>query len=369
MRRVCVLCEKWASGGIESFISNVVLNLDLELFSVEIVAARMEESIFTENLKNRNVVFHELSGTRNAVIKNGQLFLNLLKERKYDVIHVNAFHAGTLYYLFLARKTGVEVRIAHSHNTALAKKKMYYPKMLIHRISRKLFLREATILLSPSKKAAEFMFGGRGHQRIPLEIMPNGISCERFRFNSAERNAVREEMGISGRFVVGNVGRLCEQKNQGFLLRVFSKVVEICPNAVLLLVGEGQDRRDLEREAKRLGIFNKTVFCGSRTDVERLFWAMDMFAFPSLFEGLGIVAVEAQASGLPIVLSEHIPEEARLLSDVFVVPLEQGETAWANAILAVKNEESRRTLRSQEIYSAGYDIRDVVEQMKRIYLR
>ena len=287
MRRICCFCETWASGGIESFLCNVLQNLDLSETSVDVVAACMKESIFTSDLRTRGIRFVELSGKPRG-FQNFREFSSLLQKNKYDVVHINMFHAVSLYYLHMAKRAGVPVRLAHSHNSALAHKRLYRFKLLIHAIFRKLFTRDATQLVAPSKSAANFMFDRRVRCRKGYEIISNGISCERFRFDRKKWEMVREQLGFKDCFVVGNVGRLCTQKNQKFLLRAFAEVLEKCREAKLLLVGDGEDRVELQCEAKRLGISEHVVFYGNCSDVEQLFWAMDVFAFPSLFEGLGI---------------------------------------------------------------------------------
>lgn len=170
---------------------------------------------------------------------------------------------------------------------------------------------------------------------------PNGIALSRFRFDPKQREAARAELGCSDGVLIGNVGRLCYQKNQEFLLDILPAILTREPRARLLLVGEGADEEKLRSRAAALNIADRVIFYGVTGGVERLLWAMDVFAFPSRFEGLGIVAIEAQAAGLPVVCSEHIPIEALLSPETRRVPLSDA-AGWAEALLTAAASETTR---------------------------
>lgn len=364
MIRVCCFCESWESGGIESFLHNVISRLDPNEFEVDIVASKLEESVFTAPLEAKGVRFIELSGAQHNILKNGKPFKRLLAERTYSVVHLNVFQGLSLYYARLARQAGIPTVIAHSHNTDLRQSRLRSVKLAVHRLSSKFFAKHATDLWACSKAAAEFMFppkllAGRG-----CAFIPNGIETERFRFNAEVRDSVRAELGITDKLVIGNVGRLCRQKNQSFLLDVLTEAKKRNPNAVLLLIGEGEDRAMLEAKAEQLGIADSVIFYGTTDKVERLLWAMDVFAFPSLFEGLGIVAVEAQAAGLSVVCSEHVPNEATVTDRASTIPLIQGVSAWSKALLQT---ESIRTDPTDQVRDAGFDVIDVAKKLENFF--
>lgn len=311
--RVCCLCESWASGGIESFLCNVLTRLDLTDLEVDVVAAQLYDSFFTEKLRAHGIRFYELSGSQRRVYDNHRQFRAILRERHYDVLHLNAFQGLSLAYLHIAKEEGVPVRIAHSHNTALRKSATRPIKLAIHRWARERYTKDATALWACSKDAAAFLFDSCELQKRGFRFIPNGIDVERFRFDPVARESLRHELGLDDKFVIGHVGRLCYQKNQSFLLDVFARVVKKRPESALLLVGEGEDRLMLEEKAESLGVRDKVLFYGVTDQIERLYWAMDVFAFPSLFEGFGIAVIEAQAAGLPVICSEHVPGESRIV--------------------------------------------------------
>lgn len=363
MTRICILCESWESGGIESFLCNTLLAMDRSGLEVDIVAAQLRESVFTEPLKVAGVHFRELSGSLRSP-KNGPLFSTLLAERHYDVVHLNAYQALSLHYLSLAKKANVPMCIAHSHNAGLRKSLGHSLKLALHRWARGVYADTMTCRLACSDLASQFMFG----DTTEWTFIPNGINVERFRFDPAGREQVRSELGVDGELVIGNVGRLCCQKNQVFLLEVFQKVHRKCPESVLMLVGEGKDRPELVERAKALEINEHVIFYGTTGQVERLYWAMDVFAFPSRFEGLGIAAVEAQAAGLPVVCSDGVPLEAMMTNLATQLPISAGATDWAEAVQSVKAPENR-TAAADAVSAAGFDVAAVAKEVKSLWVR
>ncbi len=367
-QKICCFCEQWESGGIESFLANVVLHMDLSEFRIEIVAARLGKSIFTAPLEEAGVVFHELQGSTGSLYQNWRLFLRLLREGNYDVVHLHIFHGLSLFYGLLAKKEGVAVRIAHSHNTALRKSRSRCLKMAVHRISCLMFANAVTHRFACSRQAAEFMFPKWILRKKGFTYIPNGIDTDRFARDDSVRRQIRAGMHLDGRLVIGNVGRLCYQKNQKFLLEVFAAVHKSVSQSTLLLVGEGEDRQLLKVQAERAGISDAVLFCGTTDQVEKLYWCMDVFVFPSLFEGLGIAVLEAQASGLPVLCSEHVPEEAFVTDMAKRIFLQRGAEYWADAVLwAAKKGWTAEG--QQSVRQAGFDCVPVAEKIRSVYRR
>lgn len=363
-RRICCFCETWESGGIESFLYNVLSRMDFSKIEVDIVASELRKSIFTPELQKKGIQFYELSGSQRNVLKNWRNFQNLLVKRKYDVVHLNIFQGLSLYYACLAKRAGVPVRIAHSHNTALRKSKTKPLKLALHQISKNMFAGFATDFWACSKLAAEFMFPKQLLSKKGFQFIPNGIDTERFRFNPEIREKIRAELGITNAFVIGNVGRLCYQKNQTFLLQVFAEVLQKRPESRLLLVGTGELESSLKRQAKELGIMDKVIFYGASNHVEQLLWAMDLFVFPSLFEGLGIVVIEAQSAGLPVICSKFVPQEVNVTPLVQSLPLEI--KVWRDKLLRIQ-EVMKRKMFSEKMEKAGFDIWSVMGLISKIY--
>ena len=361
-RRICCFCEKWGSGGIESFLLSVFENMDRSGLAIELVTTQLESELYLPRLERCGVPLRMLSGNTRRLASNHAAFRTLLGERRYDAVHLNIYHALSLLYARDAALAGVPVRIAHSHNNGLRRSLLRPVKLAINSAARRSLAAWPTVRAACSRDAADFLFPAGAE----TEIVPNGIRLERFAFRAEDRETVRSGLGLGNRLVLGEVGRLCGQKNQMFLLEVIAALVAAGKDAVLLLVGEGELRPALEVRAEALGVSDRVIFYGTSDDVPGLLSAMDVFALPSLFEGLGIVAVEAQASGLPVLCSEYIPAEALATDLARRLQLSEGPAVWAEAILAA--EEKERASRLEELRAAGYDITDVAARMRRLYL-
>lgn len=355
--KVCCFCESWESGGIESFLNNVITHLDPEKFQVDIVASCLKQSIFTGSLQRIGVRFFELSGDQRKLVQNHCLFWDLIQKERYDVVHLNVFHGLSLYYARLAKKAGVPIRIVHSHNTALRMSLTRPIKQLIHEFAKRSYSEDATDLWACSEAAAEFLFHKKVLKKKGFLFIPNGIETERFRFDAEARGSLRRELGLEDRFVIGNVGRLCYQKNQEFLLDIFAELKKQEPNSKLLFVGEGELEGVLKQKARQLGVEDSVIFYGISQRIEQLFWAMDVFVFPSRFEGFGIVAVEAQAAGLPVVASEFIPGEANVSEEIFyIVSLKDCAAKWADAVLMCRENKLSREKAANSVKEKGFSI-------------
>ena len=183
MKRICCFCESWESGGIESFLASVYTHADLSELEIDIVTSKLLDSVFTARLEKLGIRFYQLSGSQRRLLTNHAMFRRLLRERHYDVLHINAFQSLSLYYAKLAMQAGVPVRIAHSHNTALRKSPLRWAKMLLHRMGRRYLGRYATALWACSRDAASFLFSQRDLTARGYTFIPNGIALSRFRFD------------------------------------------------------------------------------------------------------------------------------------------------------------------------------------------
>ena len=198
-------------------------------------------------------------------------------------------------------------------------------------------------------------------------IIKNGVDTRRFQFDSTARDSMRDRLGIQKQFVIGHVGRFTREKNHKFLISVFCQIARMGPDAVLLLVGDGEERENAEELVRSNGLEDRVIFAGSVTNVEDYLGAMDLFAFPSLFEGLGIAALEAQCSGLSVIAADRIPRDIDLGSVRFV-PLD--EARWARAIREQMdlNESRLRTDAVKKVTDAGFGIEATAARMRKLYL-
>ena len=283
-----------------------------------------------------------------------------LGKRKYDIIHINA---GVLLFNYVVacacRKYSNAKIIVHSHSNggrSGLKEKLSSP--LKHGLSKRA---DRTIACSDS--AAEYMFDEKKVKKTL--ILKNGIDVERFRFNEETREKLRKEKNLDGNFVIGHIGRFMPEKNHEFLLDVFAECAKREKNSKLLLAGEGELLPEIRDKAVSLGLEDRVVFLGPVTNPEEWYQTMDVFVLPSHFEGFGIVNIEAQAAGLPCVISDAVPEEVDVSGHVDRLPLSAGKNAWADKILAFKGFE--RQDGSQLVRDAGFDIRKSADELLLLY--
>lgn len=348
--RICFFCEIWGTGGIETFLLNMLEHMDRSDLEIDIVVEKMASDLYLSRVKDLGLRFEVLSGSTRKVLKNLSAFKTLLQERNYDIVHLNIFQALSMLYARVAKLAGVKVRIAHAHGSGLRPSTTRHFKLFLHWISKNVLSRHITQFWACSGNAADFMFPkGRKYRFIP-----NGIVIDRFVFNSAMREKMRLEMGLQNCYVIGNIGRLSTEKNQTFLLDILICLKKKCPEAVLLLVGEGEERAGLEERAMNLDLSEKVLFYGASENVQNLLWAMDVLVIPSFAEGLGIVAIEGQAAGLPVLCSTGVPPEAGPTDLVNFLSLEAGAEVWSDQILASQGKLRIET--ADILKRAGFDI-------------
>ena len=344
--KVCCYLEHWASGGIECFITNILTTLPQD-FQVDIVADLVEDSIYTEAVEKAGARVIEMAGKLRAP-ENEKIFKRLVEDNKYDIVHLHIFHGLALKYARIAKECGVPVRIAHGHGAGLRNSPTKFLKMLLHCYGLARYKNDITHALSCSEEAAEFMHFENA------EIVKNGIEAERYAFSIEEREKTRQALSLGDRPVIGHIGRLSSEKNHTFLLDVFAEIKKTIKDAVLLLVGDGDMQAEIEKKISDLGLSGSVKMLGARRDVPALLSAMDLFLFPSLVEGFGIVALEAQASGLSIITSTAVPEGARISENAYALDTVSAEE-WAKLSLSLLEEKVCREKGASVVKNAGFD--------------
>lgn len=286
------------------------------------------------------------------------------RENHYQIVH-SSLNTLSVFSLFAAWRAGVPVRICHNHSAGTGRGEA--AKNLMKYALRPFAKVFATDYCACSQHAGEWMFGKRAMQRGKVTIFNNAIDVERFRFDLRVRTAVRRELGLEGKFVVGHVGRFCPAKNHSFLLDVFNEVRARHRDAVLLLAGDGELAEAARTKVHRLGLDAGVRFLGVRHDVDRLYQAMDVFVLPSLYEGLGVVNIEAQASGLLCVVSDRVPKEAAVTENVRFLSLDASAAQWADIILGCAGY--KRMDMSGQLQSRGFDINIGSKNLQNFYAR
>lgn len=279
--------------------------------------------------------------------------------RGYRVVHAHTDAMGA-WVLKIAAQCGVPVRIAHSHNTEhLTKNPLKYA---LNEYARKNIVKYATHCFACSEKAGKWLFGEH-----PFTVIKNAIDLEKFAFRPSVREEVRAELGLrASDFVIGHVGRFAPQKNHAFLLEVFRACAADNDKAKLLLAGNGELQREMQRRAADYGLSDRVLFLGLRTDMDRLYNAMDVFVLPSLFEGLPVVGLEAQANGLCCLFSDAVSRETGVAREG-VQFLSLDANAWTGVLR--ENSTGQRHDNVDALRAAGYDIAAESGKLQDFYLQ
>ena len=357
------------TGGVYSLVKNVIENKDE---SVHIDIASIEKFDKQEHIDELNKYGTEvfwIGGRKNKVLKQIFCYLNLkhlLEEKRYSCVHIHADVANKLLISGLAAKNAkVEKVILHSHAAGVDGDHRAIKKM-IHFFCRGFLKNIGTDLVACSDVAAKWMFPNV--EMSEINIINNGVQLNKFRYNKEVRIRVRKELGMDNCFLIGHVGRFAYQKNHIFLIKVFSELVKQKENVRLLLVGEGPLEQKIRQLVEEKKLNDKVIFYGTSTCVEKLFQAMDVFALPSHFEGLPIVGVEAQASGLPVVFSDQITKKAKLTSSIAFLSIDDSEiNKWVETLIGFMSIPRVDTY--NQMKSEGYDLMDTVQKFLTLYKR
>lgn len=355
--RVLQVVTHMERGGLESTLMNYYRHIDRERVQFDFLVHRQERAAFDDEIESLGGKLYRLP----RLVPWSEGYLAALnhffdEHPEYKIVHV---HQDCLSSVILraAAQHNIPVRIAHSHN-ANQDKNLKYPIKLWCRRS---IPKYTTNLFACGKDAGDWMFGG-----APYQIINNAIDATAYSFNPKKRIEMRHQLGLADKLIIGHVGRFNPQKNHLFLLDIFAALLKKEPNAVLLLVGGGEDMLKIQAKAHALGIAEHVRFLGVRSDVADLMQAMDVFVFPSLYEGLGIVLIEAQAAGLPCVVSDTIPREAYLTDFVTAERLSSSPETWADNILEKRNFP--RIDRRAEIAAHGFDITTEAVKLQEFYI-
>ncbi len=357
-------------GGIESFIEGYYDNLK-EFITFDFM-------VFTETCVNYEKFIS--NGSKVFFIKSAQFkqYFKYKRELKdffdnngkmYDAIWVNSCDLANSNILNYAKKSGIPKRIIHSHNSQFiqsGKRLLFYKFM--HKIMQTKISKMATDFWACSDLAGEFFYNESILKSNKYKIINNAIKISSFAFNDSIRSEYRKKLNLENKIVLGHVGRFHFQKNHQFLIDIFSEVVKKSSDYHLVLVGKGEDKEIIKEKVHNLNLDEHVTFLGVRDDVSNLMQAMDIFVFPSLFEGLSVVLVEVQASGLTCFASqEAAPKMAQITENIKVLSLSDSAHEWANSITnhIIKNNREKYY---KDVRDAGYDIEHEALKVKKLLM-
>ena len=347
------------SNGIASFAMNYFRKLDHQKVQMDFVLYSDLPSPYYDEIRRAGSNIFILPNIKNLA-KHLQACNTILKQGHYDVVHDNIMHI-TIPMMLCAMCNHVPVRILHSHNSKLAETRI---KELRNKLFLPLLLLPATEYLACSDLAGKLLFGNHD-----FTVVPNVISGEKFQFSNEKRNKLRLEVGAESKCVVGSVGRLAEQKNPFFAMDVFKIFLSLMPNAEYWWVGDGPLNEEVKQYVHKKGLDHSVKLLGSRTDVADLYQAMDVFFMPSLFEGLPLTAVEAQAIGLPMVVANTVTDEMVYTDLIDSVSLKVAPKMWAEHLRQAALKQVERKKYTENLKNSLYSDINCGERLTEIYNR
>lgn len=360
--RIAHIIGKLRNGGVESVVMNYYRNIDREKIQYDFI---IDDDSENPELQSEIV---NLGGKVITVPAYQKQFAyqkalhELFRENNYLLVysHINTL---SVFPLFAAWRAGIKIRVAHNHSTAgggeLKRNIMKYSL----RPFAKVF---PTHLCACSKFAGEWLFGKSAMNSGRVKVWPNAIDTSRFAYNESIRNDIRRELKLEGKFVVGHAGRFVQTKNHDFLIDIFNEIHKRRSDSVLLLAGDGPLMDSVKDKVFRLGLNDSVIFMGDVHGMGRYYQAMDIFILPSLYEGLGMVAVEAQVSGLPVLCSDEVPNEAVICNNIKFLSLKRSAGEWADESLRFSENHVRCDM-SDAAREHGFDIREQALKLQEWY--
>lgn len=361
--RVAQIIGKWLGGGVESVVMNYYRNIDKSKIQFDFICDEDSTNIpraEIESMGGRIILIPPYQ----KVFKYQKELKRVLKEGQYKIVHSH-INVLSVFPLRAAKKAGVPVRIAHSHSTTNKKE---WKKNLLKMALKPFSKVYATDYFACTEHAGRWLFGDKEFDKGNVYVLNNAIDLDKFKCNEEVRIVKRKELGIDdGTIVIGHAGRFVAQKNHEFIIDVFNEVHKENKNTKLMLIGKGPLEEQIKEKVNQYGLTEAVMFLGQRPeDIHELYQAMDIFLFPSLYEGLGMVAIEAQCAGLPCICSTEVPEIAKVTANVEFIKLEEPVEIWKKKIIDSYNNKDRKDYKD-EIASHGYDINIEVSKLEEKY--
>jgi len=361
---VLYFVDRMLRGGIQSFVIENMKHIDKEKIQIDFLL--LDDGVeyeLEDILKRQGANVYKL---KDVWLRKPTDYIDYMKKvdsffRKhhdYKVVHLHS-SSKNFYILKSAKKYKIPVRIAHSHNIEFQSKSK--TQRVIGNILKPLLKKYATDYFACSSLAGKWLFGKKEN----VKVIKNAVDLKRFKFNEKIREKIRKEFNLSDKLVIGHVGRFTNQKNHTFLIDIFYEIHKNNKNTALMLVGTGESEDKIRQKVRNLKLDDSVLFMGFKNNVNELMWAMDIFLFPSLYEGLGLVLIEAQTAGLTCFTSKDVvPLEANV-NNLNYISLNCNAQVWAQEIL--KNKLKRNN-NYDKIKQNGYDICDTGKELEEFYI-
>lgn len=360
--RVAQIMGKWLGGGVEAVVMNYYRNIDRNKVQFDFICDEDSKYIPKEEIEKLGGKIILIPPYQKPFKYHKEL-KRVLKEGKYKIVHS---HISTMSFfsLWAAKSAKVPIRIAHAHSTTNKQEKK---KNLMKQVLRPFSKVFANRYFCCSELAGRWLFGNEAYDQGKVYLLNNAIDVDKFKYNEKVRKAKRKELNIKDKdLVIGHIGRFVKQKNHDFLIDIFNEIHKQNKNTILLLAGDGPLKEEIQNKVKELGLEKNVQFLGQRNDANELYQAMDAFVLPSLYEGLPVVGVEAQASGLPCFFSTDMTKETKVLDSTKFISLTHTSKYWADKILnEIKSFKRQDTIK--EITDNNFNIKKEAEKLENYY--
>jgi glycosyltransferase involved in cell wall biosynthesis len=354
--------------GQETLLMNIYRNIDHTQLQFDFLCSSPDIGDYDDEIRALGGQVHHLQQGKHAHTKILRYFSEMRAlirffkaNRHYKIFHIHTYHAFNGFISVISAKlAGVKKVIIHSHNSNA-------PHPVLHRVFRTLLNKMKLSFFACSHLAGLWMYGKPLMTKNKVKIINNGVDAKQFNYNPDTRHTMRSNLGIDDQTtVVGHIGRFNYQKNHEFLIDIFHDYQKTNSNAVLLLVGRGELEEKMKQKVEDLGLNNQVIFAGVRSDTQDLYQAMDVFVLPSQFEGLPVVLVEAQAAGLPCLVSDAVTKEVEITDLVTFLSLNDSTSLWAETIEHLSKDA--RTDTFDRVSNSGYDITSTAKWLQSFYL-
>ncbi len=362
MKRLLCIVGAMNAGGAETFLMKLYRAIDKTKYQMDF-CVNVSENFYAKEIEALGGKIHIIPSKSESFVKFKKALTALIKENGYkSVLRVSSNGMGFMD-IKIAKKAGAEVLAVRSSNSSDGDG---LKTAIAHKLGRFLYGKYVNVKIAPSDLAAKYTFGEKAYQNGEVHILHNAIDLSFFCYTQDGRAEIRKEFSISEKDVLfGHIGRLNQQKNHSFLLDVFKDILSKTPNAKLMLVGKGELEEEIKEKAKALGIDERILFTGVRTDIPKLLSAMDCFVFPSFYEGMPNTIIEAQSTGLPCIIADTITREANITDLVEYLPLDAGSQMWAKK--CIEASEKPRVIDIKEAFLENrYDIETIVSDFESL---
>jgi glycosyltransferase involved in cell wall biosynthesis len=355
-RMLCILSSMDA-GGAETFLMKVFRNIDKTRYMMDFCLSVQRKSFYENEIEMLGGKIFRVIPKSDNFIQSFLTIRRIVKHNKYNYVMLCNQYALAVVDLIAAKCGGAKILAYRANSTSISRGGSL--RFIYHNLLRVPAKTISNVKISPSIVSAKFVFGDRALQDKKFYLIRNGIDLSLYYYNIEKRNMLRSKLGINSAFAIFQVGRFSPEKNHAFTLVVFARFVKIRPNSILLLAGSGLLLEDCKERANELGITDKVMFLGVRHDIPELFQAVDILILPSKYEGMPNAVIEAQATGLPCLVSDTVTPEANVTGLVSYLPLKEEE--WLKNLTNATIKDARLD-ESCKMRAAGYDIKDVVEK-------